>query len=68
MNYLALLLVTFLIVLSAIAAMSIGVLFGRQALSGSCGGVGANGKCPRCTGDGVCKKRRLPTSKGDRHA
>jgi len=35
----------------AIAAMSIGVIFNRKPLSGSCGGLSPNGDCSICGGD-----------------
>lgn len=35
------LLVTFFVMLLIITAMSVGVLFGRKPITGSCGGVGA---------------------------
>tara|TARA_B100001250_G_C19556644_1_gene681462 strand:+ start:241 stop:426 length:186 start_codon:yes stop_codon:yes gene_type:complete len=35
----------------AIAAMSIGVIFNRRPLSGSCGGLDPNGVCSVCGGD-----------------
>jgi len=35
------LVVTFFVMLLIITAMSVGVLFGRKPISGSCGGVGA---------------------------
>ena len=35
----------------AIAAMSIGVIFNRRPLSGSCGGLDPNGVCSLCGGD-----------------
>lgn len=41
-------LATFAILLLAVAAMAIGVLFGRSAIKGSCGGlnqVGLSGSC-----------------------
>ena len=41
-----------IIILSlAIMAMSIGVIFNRKPLSGSCGGLNPNGKCSICGGD-----------------
>lgn len=43
----------FVIILGAILAMSIGVLNGRKAISGSCGGLN-NGRCELCTGN--CRK------------
>ena len=40
------------IVLSlAIASMSIGVIFNRKPLSGSCGGISPDGVCSTCGGD-----------------
>ena len=44
----------FVIILGAILAMSIGVLNGRKAISGSCGGLN-NGRCELCSGP--CRKR-----------
>ena len=35
----------------AIMAMSIGVIFNRKPLSGSCGGLNPNGECSICGGD-----------------
>ena len=32
-------------------AMSIGVIFNRKPLSGSCGGMNPNGECSICGGD-----------------
>ena len=41
-----------IIILSiAIMAMSIGVIFNRKPLSGSCGGLNPNGECSICGGD-----------------
>jgi hypothetical protein len=65
MNYLSMLLVTFVVLLTVIGAMAIGVMFGRRAISGSCGGIAGNGKCEWCAGDGVCKKRSRQTQRGD---
>ena len=47
----------FVIILGAILAMSIGVLNGRKAISGSCGGLN-NGRCALCTGN--CSKGKNP--------
>ena len=44
----------FAIILGVILAMSIGVLNGRKAISGSCGGLN-NGRCEFCSGR--CRKR-----------
>ncbi|MFL2983406.1 MAG: (Na+)-NQR maturation NqrM [Candidatus Neomarinimicrobiota bacterium] len=35
----------------SIAAMSIGVIFNRKPLSGSCGGLNPNRECSICRGD-----------------
>lgn len=48
-------LATFAILLVVVTAMAIGVLFGRSAIKGSCGGlnqVGLSGSC-----GGACSKR-----------
>lgn len=36
----AMMLVTLVVMLGVVAAMSVGVIFGRKPLTGSCGGVG----------------------------
>lgn len=48
--------ITLVVLLLIIAAMSVGVLMGRQPISGSCGGIGAalgedNYVCDICGGD-----------------
>ena len=35
----------------AISAMSIGIIFNRKPLSGSCGGLDPNGDCSICGGN-----------------
>lgn len=47
-------LISFAVIATVIFIMAIGVMFGRQAIKGSCGGVG-NGACI-CTEK--CEKRR----------
>jgi uncharacterized protein len=47
---------TFVIILLIIAGMSIGVMNGRRAISGSCGGLNG-GRCELCSGDGACKDK-----------
>jgi hypothetical protein len=47
------LIATFIILLLVVAAMAIGVMFGRAPLKGSCGGlnnVGIDGNCEVCGG------------------
>ena len=45
---------SFVVILLVIAGMSIGVMNGRRAISGSCGGIGG-GKCELCSGN--CKDK-----------
>ena len=40
-----------IILFLGIMAMSIGVIFNRKPLSGSCGGLNPNGECSICGGD-----------------
>ena len=52
----SMIIVSFLVLLLIVAGMSIGVLFGRRPISGSCGGVGAalgekDYTCEICGGD-----------------
>lgn len=59
------LVVSFIVLACVIAAMAIGVINGRQAIKGSCGGVWASGSlgsnggpasdgsCPYCGSDGT---------------
>jgi hypothetical protein len=49
------LLFSFIVILLVIAGMSIGVLNGRRAISGSCGGLNG-GRCELCTRP--CKRKR----------
>jgi hypothetical protein len=51
--FLATMLLSFTVILAVIAAMSIGVMNGRKAISGSCGGLN-NGRCELCSGN--CRK------------
>ena len=48
---------TFAIMLLVIAGMSIGVMNGRKAISGSCGGLNGGG-CELCTGNGQCRNKK----------
>ena len=48
-------LTTFFIMAVVIALMAVGVMFGRGAIKGSCGGVNNGGEC-LCTQK--CEKRR----------
>jgi hypothetical protein len=45
---------SFIVILLVIAGMSVGVMNGRRAISGSCGGLNG-GKCELCSGNGDCK-------------
>ena len=55
------LILSFIIMLLVIAGMSIGVMNGRKAISGSCGGLNGGG-CELCSGN--CEKKRS-ASAGD---
>ena len=47
-------LLTFVVLLMIVGAMSVGVLMGRKPISGSCGGLanaGVGGPCEICGGD-----------------
>lgn len=50
------LMLTFIVILLVIAGMSIGVMNGRRAISGSCGGLNG-GSCELCSGSGKCRKK-----------
>jgi len=54
MTLLPTLLVSFLVLLAVIGAMSIGVMNGRKPISGSCGGLNGGG-CELC-GGGECQR------------
>ncbi len=51
------LLLSFLVILLVITGMSIGVINGRRAISGSCGGLNSGG-CELCSGKGQCRNKR----------
>lgn len=55
-TFLATVAVSFFTILLVIVGMSIGVLNGRKAISGSCGGLNGGG-CELCSGQGRCRKR-----------
>ncbi len=52
---------SFVIILLVIAGMSIGVMNGRRAISGSCGGING-GKCELCSGSCKDKDREENTN------
>jgi len=51
------LLFSFIIILLVITGMSVGVMNGRKAISGSCGGLNGGG-CELCSGKGNCRNKR----------
>ena len=53
------LLLSFIVILLVIAGMSVGVINGRRAISGSCGGLNGGG-CELCSGRGQCRRERAP--------
>lgn len=54
MTVLLTIIISFAVMLAVIAAMSIGVMYGRKPISGSCGGVAGRG-CELC-GGGECRR------------
>ncbi len=58
MTFLVTLLLSFVLLLLVIAGMSIGVLNGRKAISGSCGGLNSGG-CELCSGN--CRNKTKST-------
>jgi len=52
---------SFVVILLVIAGMSIGVMNGRRAISGSCGGING-GKCELCSGNCKDKDREENTN------
>ncbi len=62
----AMFLITFAVMVLAIAGMAIGVLFGRTPIAGSCGGLNAvNGssECQSCSRP--CSSKRAAMAKGE---
>ena len=55
MTLLPTVLLTFAVLLIVIAAMAIGVMYGRKPISGSCGGLNGGG-CELCSGNGSCRR------------
>lgn len=55
-------LVTFLVFVTVIVAMAVGVIFSNRAIKGSCGGLnaidGLKGACDICEGRHKCRRRR----------
>ena len=52
------LILTVIIVLTIITLMSLGIIFGRQPIKGSCGGIkalGANAECELCGDTSKCR-------------
>lgn len=57
------LVLSILVVGVALLGMSVGVLFGREPIRGSCGGVA--GRCALCSGTGTCEKKRAGAASPD---
>lgn len=51
-------LLSFIVILLVIAGMSVGVINGRRAISGSCGGLSGGGSCELCSGRGQCRREK----------
>lgn len=58
------LLLSFLVILLVIAGMSVGVMNGRRAISGSCGGLNSGG-CELCSGNCKRKQEKAENSDGE---
>ena len=62
--------VAFFVMLALVAAMAVGVMFGRQPIAGSCGGMKAIGmemECEVCGGDPrMCEKSPFQKSAADK--
>ena len=60
-------LIVFLTMLLVVAAMAVGVMFGRKPIAGSCGGIAALGvekECSICGGNrDKCEESRPPSSR-----
>ncbi len=50
-------LISFVVIVAVVAAMSLGVMNGRAPISGSCGGLNG-GRCELCSGSGRCRKEQ----------
>ena len=61
--------VAFFVMLALVGVMAVGVIFGRQPIAGSCGGMKALGmemECEVCGGDPqMCEKSPLSTALAD---
>ena len=61
------LVITFLVLVTIVTAMSVGVIFGRKPIKGSCGGMqglGLKENCEICGGDeDKCENEKLKNSK-----
>ncbi len=55
--------ISFIVILLVIAGMSVGVMNGRRAISGSCGGLNG-GRCELCSGN--CEKKRRKGKSNDK--
>jgi len=55
MSIVATLVLSFVVILVAVAGMAIGVMAGREPIKGSCGGLNGGG-CELCSGR--CRKNR----------
>ncbi len=61
-------LITFGIFLTVTAAMSVGYIFQKKSIAGSCGGLGAIGIEKACDCPEPCDKRRRREAKAERAA
>lgn len=65
MGFIEVFLVVATIVMVVVIAMSVGVLFGRKPISGSCGGLGnqeGGSSCSLCSNRDTCTEQKPETS------
>ena len=55
MSLAATVVVSFLVIVLAVAGLASGVMNGREPIKGSCGGLNG-GRCELCSGRGRCRK------------
>ncbi|MEM1411205.1 MAG: hypothetical protein AAGH19_02525 [Pseudomonadota bacterium] len=48
--------ITFLVLALVVVGMAVGVIAGRPAIKGSCGGLNVDGKCRFCENAGRCER------------
>lgn len=60
-------LITLIVVGVVMAAMAVGVMFGRKPIAGSCGGVGADGGACGCSNPCSGRQTRTDAAEAGQH-